>query len=137
MQISSSLTSFYGLSAASASSLGQTLAASGGQTSAVAAAATAADAAQSAASDDASGSSDPSQFFLNYMKETPAQRMQDAWLTAHHLTRQQLDAMLPDQRQAIERQMANDIENQIKKQAEQQQQSKTDILAGLSIDGSG
>lgn len=121
MQISNSLASFYALNATSASSLGQNMAASSGSQTP-----TDSDAAQSAGS---GSDSDPSQYFLNYMKETPAQRMQDAWLAAHHLTREDLDAMPPDQRQAIEQQMANDIKNQVEKQAEQQRQSKTDIMA--------
>jgi hypothetical protein len=58
------------------------------------------------------------QAFLDYMKETPAQRMEDAWLSAHHLTRQQLAEMSPAQRQAIMNQMEQDIQREIKEKAE-------------------
>lgn len=55
------------------------------------------------------------QTFLNYMKETPAQRMEDAWLAAHGLTRKELDAMTPAQRLAVEKKMEQDIKNEIMK----------------------
>lgn len=57
------------------------------------------------------------QKFLDYMKETPAQRMEDSWLSGHHLTRAQLDAMPADQRTAILKQMADDIRDQAQKSA--------------------
>lgn len=57
------------------------------------------------------------QAFLNYMKETPAQQMEDAWLKAHNLTRQQLAAMSPQQRDAIEKQMAADLKEKLKQTA--------------------
>jgi len=55
------------------------------------------------------------QSFLNYMKETPAQRMEDAWLAAHGLTQKELDAMSPAQRLAVQKQMADDIKTEIEK----------------------
>jgi hypothetical protein len=51
--------------------------------------------------------------FLNYMKESPAQRLEDAWLAAHGLTEKDLLAMSPDKRQAILKQMADDIKRQL------------------------
>ncbi len=57
---------------------------------------------------------DAAQTFLDYMKELPAQRLEDSWLAAHHLTAKELAAMSPDQRKAIEQQMAADIKEQIK-----------------------
>jgi hypothetical protein len=59
----------------------------------------------------------PEQEFLNYMKETPAQQMEDAWLKAHHLTRAQLAAMSPQQREAIMKQMQADITAKVKQDA--------------------
>jgi hypothetical protein len=58
---------------------------------------------------------DAVQAFDNYMKETPAQRMEDAWLAAHNITKEQLAAMTPQQRAGIMKQMATDIKNQIEK----------------------
>jgi hypothetical protein len=58
------------------------------------------------------------QTFMDYMKESPAQRMIDQWLKAHHLTEKQLQAMPAAQREAVEKQMANDIENSIKQKIE-------------------
>jgi hypothetical protein len=67
------------------------------------------------------------QQFLNYMKETPAQQYEDSWLAAHHLTRQQLNAMPPKQREAIEKEMAADL----KRKVEQQAQNGTSIAAAM------
>ena len=56
--------------------------------------------------------------FLDYMKESPAERMIDRWLTSHHLTKEALAAMPQAQRDALEQQMKDDIEQQIKRAAE-------------------
>ena len=48
-----------------------------------------------------SGSASVEQSFLDYMKESPAQRMIDAWLKAHGLSEQDLQNMPPAQREAI------------------------------------
>ncbi len=58
------------------------------------------------------------QNFMDYMKETPAQQMEDAWLHAHGLTRQELAKMSPEKQAAIMRQMQQDIELQLKQKAE-------------------
>lgn len=58
------------------------------------------------------------QNFMTYMKETPAQQMESSWLAAHHLTLQQLNAMPPAQRLAIEKQMEQDIKNEITKKVQ-------------------
>jgi hypothetical protein len=73
------------------------------------------------AADTANASDSAVQDFLNYAKESPAQRMVDDWLKAHGLTKEELDKMPPDKREAIEKQMAADI----KKQIEEQMQKKT------------
>lgn len=54
------------------------------------------------------------QEFLDYMKESPAQRMEDKWLRAHGLTKEKLDAMTPAQQKAVMDQMKHDIEQQMK-----------------------
>jgi pyruvate/2-oxoglutarate dehydrogenase complex dihydrolipoamide acyltransferase (E2) component len=64
--------------------------------------------------------------FLSYMKESIGQRMIDNWLSAHHLTQKDLDAMDPKQREAIMRQMKDDIQKQLQQQTEAK--TKTDIL---------
>src|SRR5690349_9427490 len=58
------------------------------------------------------------QEFLNYMKKTPAERMQEAWLHQHGLTREQLDAMSPAERKKILDKMRQDIELRIRQEAE-------------------
>jgi hypothetical protein len=59
--------------------------------------------------------------FMKYMDETPAQRFRDAWLKSHHLSEQQLAAMPPDQRQAIEKEMAEDMKEKMQEQAGKKQ----------------
>jgi hypothetical protein len=71
---------------------------------------------------------DPTQAFLNYMKETPAQQMEDAWLVSHHLTRKDLAAMSPDKREAIEKQMAEEIKQKVKQETEKKSAAKVNIL---------
>jgi hypothetical protein len=68
------------------------------------------------------------QKFLNYMKETPAQKLEDQWLAAHHLTRKDLDAMPPKQREAILKQMEAEIKQQLKQQTEAKTRARTDLV---------
>jgi hypothetical protein len=65
---------------------------------------------------------DPLQFLTKYLNESPAKRMEDAWLAKHHLSEQQLASMPPEQQSAIRKQMADDIKKQI--------QQKTGGLGG-------
>jgi hypothetical protein len=51
--------------------------------------------------------------FLAYMKKTLAERMADAWLAAHGLDRAKLKAMKPDQREAVLKQMAEELKQQL------------------------
>ena len=60
-------------------------------------------------------SEDAVQSFLDYMKETPAQRMEDAWLNAHHMTRKEYEALPPEKKAEIRRQMVEDIKDEIKR----------------------
>lgn len=56
--------------------------------------------------------------FMDYMKETPAQRWEEEWLRAHGLTLKQLQAMSPAQRAAIEREIARDIQTRLQQAGE-------------------
>jgi hypothetical protein len=70
------------------------------------------------------------QDFLNYMKESPAERMVDAWLKAHGLTKQSLAALPPDKQNALMKEMAKDIADEIKQKAESKQKGvTTDVSA--------
>ena len=69
------------------------------------------------------------QQFFDYLKKTPAQRMVEAWLKAHHLTQKGLDAMPPEQRNAIMKQMADDIKTEMKRKAEAKATAGVDLLA--------
>ena len=69
------------------------------------------------------------QQFFDYMKKTSAQRMVEAWLKAHHLTQKALDAMPPDQPNAIMKQMADDIKTEMKRKAEAKATAGVDLLA--------
>jgi hypothetical protein len=66
------------------------------------------------ASQPASGASNSAyQYLVNYLKESPAQRMVDSWLAQHNLTEKALDAMPPAQQDAIRKQMAEDIKKKM------------------------
>jgi hypothetical protein len=86
-------------------------------------------AAPAASADTASTVGDAAeQAFLNYMKESPAQKLEDQWLAAHHLTRKELDAMPPKQREAILKQMEAEIKQQLKQQTEAKTRARTNLL---------
>jgi hypothetical protein len=56
----------------------------------------------SAASGNSNDSSDDAvQEFMNYAKETPAQRMFDNWLGSQNITQAEYNAMTPAQKQAL------------------------------------
>jgi acyl-CoA reductase-like NAD-dependent aldehyde dehydrogenase len=67
------------------------------------------------------------QQFLDYMKKTPLERMEEAWLAQHGLSKEKLAAMSPAERQGILDAMRQDIEQQMKESAENP--GPTDILA--------
>ena len=56
--------------------------------------------------------------FLAYMKKTLAERMADAWLAAHGLDREKLKAMKPEQREAVLKQMAEELKQQLQQATE-------------------
>ncbi|HVY98400.1 MAG TPA: hypothetical protein VHA35_02785 [Dongiaceae bacterium] len=51
--------------------------------------------------------------FLDYMKESPAERMADSWLAAHGLSKEKLAAMTPERREAVLKQMAKELQDQL------------------------
>jgi acyl-CoA reductase-like NAD-dependent aldehyde dehydrogenase len=55
--------------------------------------------------------------FLAYMKKSLAERMADAWLAAHGLDREKLKAMKPDERDAVLKQMAEELKQQLQQAA--------------------
>ena len=60
--------------------------------------------------------------FKNYMKLSPAERMEENWLKAHGLSKEKLAAMDPKDREAVMKQMKDDIERQLKEQTEKKAQ---------------
>ncbi|HTI66584.1 MAG TPA: hypothetical protein VL460_03435 [Caulobacteraceae bacterium] len=67
--------------------------------------------------------------FLNYANETPAQRMRDAILKSMGLSEDDLKAMSPEQRQAVE----NTIRERIKDAAEEAaKKGKTGLVADVT-----
>ena len=57
--------------------------------------------------------------FKNYMKMTPAERMEDSWLKSHGLSKEKLAAMSPEDREKVMKQMKDEIEQNLKLQTEQ------------------
>lgn len=72
------------------------------------------------------GAQNAEDIFLDYMKKSPAERMQDQWLKAHGLTKEKLASMSPKEQEAVMKQMQDDIEESLKRQAENK--PKLDIL---------
>lgn len=70
-----------------------------------------------AAQSSTDGSGSALDFLVNYLKESPAKRMEDAWLAKHHLTEQQLAAMPPAQQDALRKQMAEEIKKKLQETA--------------------
>jgi hypothetical protein len=51
--------------------------------------------------------------FLAYMKKSLAERMADVWLASHGLDRDKLKAMSPEKREAVLKQMAQELKQQL------------------------
>ena len=62
---------------------------------------------------DKSGDSQAVDDFLAYMKKSLAERMADAWLASHGLDRAKLKAMPPQEREAVLKQMAEELKQQL------------------------
>ncbi len=56
--------------------------------------------------------------FMDYMKKTPAERMEENWLKAHGLTKEKLAKMTPKEQEAIMKQMKTEIETALKEKTE-------------------
>jgi acyl-CoA reductase-like NAD-dependent aldehyde dehydrogenase len=63
--------------------------------------------------------------FLAYMKKSLAERMADAWLAAHGLDRDKLKAMKPEDREAVLKQMAEELKQQLQQAAVDARTGKT------------
>ncbi len=65
-------------------------------------------------SDYLSGAGDTGvQQFMDYMKETPVQRMFTNFLSSHHISQSQFDAMSPQQQQALTQQFEQQLKQQM------------------------
>jgi hypothetical protein len=51
----------------------------------------------------------PEQTFLAYMKKAPVERWGDSWLAARGLTKEAFDALPPGEREALAKEMAEDL----------------------------
>ncbi len=69
---------------------------------------------------------DAVQEFRDYMKMTPGERMQYAWLKQHGISKEEFDSMPADEKQKLMEQMKREIEEKIK--ADAIKKSHTDIL---------
>lgn len=79
---------------------------------------------QSAAAPTAAKSNTAADEFLAYMKKSSAERIQEAWLAAHGLTKEKLAAMKPDERDAVLEQMAKEIKDQVAQAATETTEKK-------------
>ncbi len=75
-----------------------------------------------------SESDTPEKALMKFFDMTPAEKMQYTWLNAHHLTKEKLAAMSPDERAAIQKQMETEIQ-----QKAQQDSAKKNGQNGQSV----
>lgn len=66
--------------------------------------------------------------FLSYMKKTPAEKVQEAWLARHGISKEEFAAMSPEEKEKLLAQMKHEIEEQMKKETAEKAQHTTDIL---------
>ncbi len=57
------------------------------------------------------------QELIDYFFESPAQRIVDNWLRAHNITKEQFNAMPPEQQESIRRQIADEIKKRTEDRA--------------------
>ena len=67
--------------------------------------------------------------FRDYMKMNPAERMEEAWLKRHGLTKEDLKNMPAEEQAAVRDAMAKDIQAQLEQQAGGKKGTVADILA--------
>jgi hypothetical protein len=65
-----------------------------------------------------SESDTPEKALMKFLEMTPAEKMQFLWLNAHHLTREELATMSPDERAAIQKQMTTEIQQKAREDME-------------------
>lgn len=63
--------------------------------------------------------------FTAYMKKSVAERMEEAWLKAHGMTKEQFEALPPEEKKAMIEEMRKDIEEKMKQEAEKKLQENT------------
>jgi hypothetical protein len=73
------------------------------------------------------GSYDAVKEFTDYMKMSPAERMQYAWLKQHGISKEEFDSMPADEKQKLIDKMKHEFEEKIKAAAAQPK-TRTDIL---------
>ncbi len=67
--------------------------------------------------------------FLAYMKKSLAERMEEAWLKQHNMTREQFEALPPEEKKKVAEEMRADIEEKIKEMAKKKLSENTQFLA--------
>jgi gamma-glutamyl phosphate reductase len=67
------------------------------------------------------------------MKKSLADRMADAWLAAHGLDRDKLKAMKPDERDAVLKQMAEELKQQLQQATEAAKTDRKKVPASGAV----
>ncbi len=70
---------------------------------------------------------DPQQWFLDYMKKTPLERMQQDWMNSHGITKEKWDKMTDDERKAVVDKMTAEIKEKMREEAAKKK-GKVDIV---------
>ena len=66
--------------------------------------------------------------FMAYMQKSPAERMQEAWLKQHGMTKEEFDALPAKEKEAIIQQMRADIEEKIKQETQAKLDRSSQVL---------
>jgi predicted flavoprotein YhiN len=61
------------------------------------------------------GQQSPEQEFLDFMKMSPAEKMQYMWLASHGITKEEFDAMSPEEKAKLVKQMEAEMREKIQK----------------------
>lgn len=71
---------------------------------------------------------DAVQEFKDYMAKTPEQRMQEAWLESRGITKEEFDAMTPDEKQSLMDMMRKEIDEKVRAEAMNSGKKQLDIF---------
>lgn len=86
---------------------------------------------QIASSEDTKGN-DAAQKFLDYMSQSPEERWQEQWLSSHGMTKEEFEALPPDEKQAVIDKMTDEFKQHLK-EAQEDKRTKPGQIVSLLV----